>query len=36
MDHAKRKVRQQAKQIRELEEKLQNNELEEHARKHAI
>ena len=36
VDHAKRKVRQQAKQIRELEEKLQNNELEEHARKHAI
>ena len=33
MEQAKKKVRQQAKQIRELEEKLQNNGLEQHTRK---
>ena len=30
VEQAKKKVRQQAKQIRELEEKLQNNGLEQH------
>lgn len=33
MEQAKKKVRQQAKQIKELEEKLYNNGLEEHSRK---
>ena len=33
MEQAKKKVRQQAKQIRELEEKLQNNGLEQRTRK---
>jgi hypothetical protein len=31
VEQAKKKVRQQAKQIKELEEKLQNNGLEERA-----
>ena len=33
VEQAKKKVRQQAKQIRELQEKLQNNGLEQQTRK---
>lgn len=36
MEHAKKKVRQQAKQIKELEEKTHHNGLEEHTRKIVI